>query len=157
MKIFHLIQALQETDQIVEEVAEQIQYSVQDPHFWITLGGDIALSLLGLIAYVVFKVWNIKEDLQPKSFLGSNKRMWVWHFVATLVLAVIYHIDPNGTLPESLDEIGINLGGKVAFLTAGWQLARYAYHNGKAPMKGTVEQKKFVKSHREDAQTINDQ
>lgn len=102
--------------------------------------GDVGLSFLGLLAYIVFKVWSILGKSTVAEFVKENRKFWFWHIAATLVMATIYWIDPEGEFVTMLQMFGVNLEGSFSFLILGLALAEYAYNrNG---VKDSIEKYK---------------
>lgn len=125
---------------------DEVSFLVSDINFWIKFFGQIVLSILGLILYVIFKIWNVKDQLNFSSFISTNKKFWAWHLAATLSIAIAYNIAPE-ELDVILSFVGIDLTGKASFLMLGLALAGAAYGEEKKKLLQEIKDENTIKQH----------
>jgi len=125
---------------------DEISFLITDINFWLSFIGQIVLSSLGLILYVIFKIWNIKDQLKIKDFIKANTTFWAWHLAATLTIATTYNIAP-GELDMILGFVGIDLTGSASFLMLGLSLAGAAYGKNKERLLQEIKDESIIKQH----------
>lgn len=128
------------------------EYVIQDPDMWVEFATNLALSLLGLFVYVVFKVYKIAAVLGVRQFLNRNMPFFIWHALATLALGLVAFLAPESLL-ATLGELGVHIDAKYSFLTIGLSLASMAYGHKKKEM---LEQIKLAKRAKEELEYLKE-